>query len=286
MKIIDLEQRSDAWHKYRIDHVMASDAPVFCGVSPYCTSFELWQRKMGLLPEIEINEHMQRGIDNEPKALAMLNERLNITFSPCVVESTINPIFAASLDGISDKNIICEIKCGASKAHQEAHRGELQVMYSYQIQHQLMVTGAAKCYFANYHDDDLAIIEVFPDEKIQMEIYEKGLSFYECIKNFTPPEMTDKDFLDVSNDYDINNEFKHYLNAKNLAKQWKESEELYKDTIVRLCGERSVKGKGWKMSRIVSRGKIDYSQVEKFHPEIIWDEYRKEKQVSYRITTT
>ena len=45
MKVIDLSQRTPAWHQWRIAGVTASEAPIIMGRSPYKTPWRLWAEK-------------------------------------------------------------------------------------------------------------------------------------------------------------------------------------------------------------------------------------------------
>src|SRR5262245_56230368 len=48
-------------HAQRSADLGSSDAPVVLGVSPHATPYQLYLRKLGVLPEIEDSEVMQRG---------------------------------------------------------------------------------------------------------------------------------------------------------------------------------------------------------------------------------
>ena len=65
MKLIDLVQRSTAWHEWRSEGLGASAAATIMGSSPWETPIQLWKRMMGLEDPIATTPAMQRGIDYE-----------------------------------------------------------------------------------------------------------------------------------------------------------------------------------------------------------------------------
>src|SRR5260364_319825 len=70
MKIIDIAQRSNAWHVWRRRGVTASDAAVLLGRSPYKTLWRLWAEKTGIAVEEDVsrNPFVQYGLCNEDSA--------------------------------------------------------------------------------------------------------------------------------------------------------------------------------------------------------------------------
>ena len=47
MNIVELDQRSDNWHRWRTNGVGASDICVLMGSSPYKSPYQLWEEKRG-----------------------------------------------------------------------------------------------------------------------------------------------------------------------------------------------------------------------------------------------
>src|SRR3989304_2716433 len=73
MKLIDLVQRSTAWHEWRSEGLGASAAATIMGSSPWETPIQLWKRMMGLEDPIATTAAMQRGIDYEDEARESLD---------------------------------------------------------------------------------------------------------------------------------------------------------------------------------------------------------------------
>lgn len=166
MKKINLSQDSDEWLSWRRTSVTASDCAVIMDVNPYCDIDTLRLRKLGLLAEEPCNKYMQRGKDLEPVARKTWMEGTVKYVEPAVVESTEYPYLGASLDGISScDTYLLEVKCNGAKNHAIAKKGELPPYHLAQVQHQLLVTGAEKCYYFSYTGENNACVEVYPDKE-------------------------------------------------------------------------------------------------------------------------
>jgi putative phage-type endonuclease len=192
MKIIDFQQGSEEWLKWRRSVITATDASVIMGVNPHCTLNELRSRKLGLISEIECNAAMQRGKDLEGEARDKFNKDKGMSMETMIVESSSHPFLGASLDGFqciwpkleciekeySRPKIVLEIKCPLKKGMDEAKRGVVKPLYIAQMQHQLLVTGADLCYYYCFDGKEGHTIEVYADLKWQKEYLPKAEEFW------------------------------------------------------------------------------------------------------------
>ena len=97
---------------------------------------------------------------------------------PACVESEKHPFLCASLDGISTcGRYLLEVKCGKA-SHKKALKNEIHRHYLAQMQHQLLVTGAEKCYYYSYDGEDGVCIEVLPDPDFANEYLPKAEAFW------------------------------------------------------------------------------------------------------------
>jgi len=191
MPRIDLEQGSPEWLKYRQAHIMATSASVIMEANPWRTSFELWEEMLGMRPAVTLNKKMEEGQKLEPKAREIASKTLGFEFTPCVYESDKFSWMAASLDGICpDNKFILEIKCGKS-AHEMAIEGEIPIYYHWQMQHQLLVTGANQCYYFTYRPDykeqPTVLIQVDPNAKMFDTLLEAEQKFWYSLCTLQPP---------------------------------------------------------------------------------------------------
>jgi putative phage-type endonuclease len=283
MKEIKLEQGSDAWLSWRKTVITATDASIIMGNNPWTTPYICWQRKLGLIEEMKSNEAMERGKHLEPEAREQFIERHGIPMLPTVVESTVYEFLGASLDGISQEGTsILEIKCGGSKLHDMAAKGEIPVYYQDQMQHQLLVTGADKCFYYSYDGKDGICIEVFPDPEFKAKFIPKARDFWRCVALNEAPALQDSDYKDMSNDPSWRQWATEYKKLCKQIKNLDETKESHRKELLKMCGNNSCLGEGIKVMKTTMRGRVDYDQI----PEIKGvdlDKYRKESTTTWKI---
>ncbi len=179
MKILSLQNDSPEWLNWRRSVVTSTDCASIMGVNPYCKIDRLRLKKLGLIPEEEVNQYMQRGKNLEPEAREKFNKDNGMKMTPLIVESSEYPFLGASLDGIAKngKSLI-EIKCPQKKSMIEVQGGIVKPLYIAQMQHALLVTGADICYYYCYDGIDGYTIEVYPDKEWQQEYLPKAEEFW------------------------------------------------------------------------------------------------------------
>ena len=193
MGIINLEQGSSQWLEYRLSKIMATDISVINLSNPFNTEQDLWEQKQLIRPGPTMNAAMQRGHDLEPIARELACKEFGIIFEPVVYESDKYDWAAASLDGYcKDNNIILEIKCPKEKTHLQTFDQIIPMYYQDQMQWQLMVTQAKRCYYFSYRPEcqnkSISIIEIIPDVETQEILISKGWEFYQSLAFFSYPK--------------------------------------------------------------------------------------------------
>lgn len=183
MRIINIEQGSQAWLDWRKSKITATDASVILRSNKYSNPRIMWEEKMDLIRPKLPNKHMQRGRTLEPVARDLFIKQTGIHVEPLVVEHDEFFWMGASLDGIDEcEDILVEIKCPMIGGHVAALiYGEILPMYKAQMQHQLFVTDAQICYYVTYNEqteEKLSIIEVTRDENFIQEMVEAEEAFY------------------------------------------------------------------------------------------------------------
>ena len=283
MKIIELEQGSQEWLSWRKTVITATDASIILGNNPWDTPYRCWQKKLGLIEEKKSNEAMERGKRLEPEARAQFIERHGVDMIPVVVESTEFEFLGASLDGISELgNTILEIKCGGAKLHDMAARGEIPVYYQDQMQHQLFVTRAQKCFYYSYDGTNGICIEVLPDPEYQNKFMPKAREFWKCVAFNEPPALQDSDYKDMSDEPHWKGYAEIYRKLNEQIKNLEEIKESYRKELLKLCGDQNCLGQGLKIMKTTMRGRVDYDAI----PEIQGvdlDKYRKNSTSSWKI---
>lgn len=148
MNIHDVAQGTQEWHALRADHFTASEAPAMMGASKYQTRTELLQaKKTGLVPEVTPAQQalFDRGHETEALARPIVEEMLGEDLYP-VVGTSGNLL--ASLDGLTMLgDTIFEHKLWNEELAAQVRAGELEPHYYWQLEQQLLVSGAERAIF-------------------------------------------------------------------------------------------------------------------------------------------
>jgi len=283
MKIINVEQGSPEWLAWRKTVITATDASIIMGNNPWETPYTCWQRKLGLIGEKESNEAMERGKRLEPEARHRFSVNHRLVLLPAVVESTEFDFLGASLDGISSMGgSILEIKCGGSKLNEMAAKGEIPAYYQDQMQHQLLVTGADKCYYYCYDGTDGICIEVFPDPDFKTKFLPKAREFWRCVAFNEPPALQDSDYKDMSGESNWNFHSSEYRKVKEMIEELEKVKETHRKELIKICGGQSSLGNGIKVMKTDVRGRVDYDAIPELKVIDI-DKYRKASTTTWEI---
>jgi putative phage-type endonuclease len=150
IKWIDVEQGTQAWYDLKAQfYKSASRTAIVIGVSPFSNKEKLAREILNGEKPFQ-NAAMRQGVELEEYVRDLYNS-FGDNYVPRVA---LNGEYLASLDGYDEgKNSIIEIKV-SDRTYREVSEGFIPVHYEYQIQHQLMVTGAAEAYLVAYSPDE------------------------------------------------------------------------------------------------------------------------------------
>ena len=282
MRKVIFEQGSDEWLNWRRGLLTATDAAMLLGLSPYCTAYKGWQRKVGDAPEQKMNPAMQRGHDDEPIARALFVQEYGINMEPCCVESEIYNFIGASLDGISD--------CGKYILEVKSQRPVSQVpeLHMCQMQHQFLSTDSTAeiCFYVSHWQGENITFEVRPDLEWQKAYLPKAKEFWKQVVFREPPEMTNKDYKSMVQSSEWYCYAKEYKRICEEIKTLEEVKDSYKKELITLCGEDSCFGAGIKVMKKFSKGRIDYKEacdVLNVRDDML-EQFRKSGSSSWAIT--
>src|SRR5271169_2323345 len=147
-RIEQLHQNTPDWHRWRLQGIGASYAPVIMGEAAFKTPRRPWSIKTGRAREDAPGLAARRGRELERLARRAYEEEVGIQMEPlCLVHDQLEWM-RASLDGLSfDGSTVLEIKCPLSlRDSNAAQQGRVPSHYYGQLQHQLEVTGAAQAH--------------------------------------------------------------------------------------------------------------------------------------------
>lgn len=187
------EQSTPEWVDWKRLRIGASDAATIMGLNPYCSPWELWARKSGLIPEKEIDENMQRGLDLEKEAFNAFTKEIGIPMdrSPRPFISREHDFLIASMDGVNlSKKEGLEIKCGR-KSHKMAKKGVIAPYYIPQLAHQCYVCELDVVYYYSYDGEDNVLIPYYRDENFIKKMLKMEIDFFIALVSGeeNPPQL-------------------------------------------------------------------------------------------------
>lgn len=281
--VLKLVQGSPEWHAYRKEMRNASESAAVLGISPWVTPYGLWLVKTGRSTQAT-TEAMAHGTKLEPEARASYEEQTGGIMQPLVLQ---DGAYSASLDGINlAGDLIVEIKCPFrgkfSALWKEAKDGRVPGHYNAQIQHQLMVAGAATAHLWVYADGDGILITVARDEELMGLIRDGWEDFQQYLDNDSPPPLTDADSAQRE-DAPWSAAAQAYLEAKRQADAADDALEGARKALVALARHPRESGEGVNVVKLWKQGNVDYKKV----PELSGvnlDRYRGQGREEVRVT--
>ena len=260
--ILDLEQGTPEWLQARFDYITASQVPVILGLSPYQTPIELFEEKLMRIqnpPEGEKAWLFQRGYEVESLDRDWANKELKRAFNPMVLLSDRLPELMASLDGFClESNEILEVKYVGKQKLREISNGDIPTHHGAQVQAQLLVSGAGRCiYFASDGKESVRQ-EILPDLSEFESIAQEVKSFAKRIRDGNAPELSERDFLVVSDP-----EFEELRKVKDqITLLDAQFDELKTKLLNKYTENKRVRCNGVSIVRSLRKGTIQYKNVE------------------------
>ncbi len=284
MKIIEgIEQNTPEWLEFRKGKIGASDTPIIMGVSPFSTVLQLWERKMGILPEQPENFAMATGKELEKLARWVFEEGKGMEFPPAIVQHKEYDWLISSLDGLSKcRKYALEIKCPGQKDHESALKGIIPDKYYPQLQHQLEVTGFDMISYFSYDGKENACIEVQRDQPYIDKMMIELKKFHKCMLTCTPPELTERDY-NIRIDEECKIAVENWREAKGHLEFWTEEEKRFRNEMIAISPYQNWKGFGVKVQKITRAGSVQYYEIPALQG-VDLDQYRKPPSESWRIT--
>jgi len=297
VKRIDITQGTPEWLAWRKGFKTGSNAPKALGDSPYQSRHAYMTELLnGTSKPIhkKTAEIFQKGHDAEAAARPIVEQIFSqtegrpITLAPACCEmeesdwpkeiprpmrESLGGKMAASLDGLSeDGTIIFEHKLWNSKLNESIDKGELPNHIVWQLEHNMLVTGAKQAIFVT--SDGTA-------EKMSLMIYQANLftqaalvaGWYQLdidLLEHQPVEVidgkTNKEWVELENSLDAIDT--QLLELTEKKKQLREQAEEF-------CAGRKVEGSGWTGSPQKMKGSVNWAKAIKGEaPEINLEDYR------------
>ena len=259
--IIQLKQGSPEWLAYRLTMRNASETAAVLGLSPWTTPYQLWLQKTGRKCQAA-NQAMQHGTDMEPAARAAYEVQTGEIMQPLVLK---DGAYSASLDGMTlEGDLIVEIKCpfrGQDSAlWKDVADGTVPSHYGVQVQHQLMVSGAATAHLWVFDGAHGLLCPTERDEAVMQLIREGWDSFQRFMDSDTPPPLNDADTV-FREDAGWTQAAQAYAQAKLASDTADAGLAAARDALVALTSHPREQGFGVAVTRFWKVGNVDYKKV-------------------------
>jgi putative phage-type endonuclease len=259
--ILELEQGSAEWHKVRSRSIGASDAPVIMHKSPWLTPYKLWEQKLGLRKQNEINAAMARGNAMEQEARDCFTFKTRIPVAPKVMRHQEHEWMMASLDGIDPSyQTLVEIKCANKDDHALAKQGKVPEKYYYQLQHQLEVTGLDHMSYFSYDGTDGVIVEVGRNTRDINEMLGAEKVFYDYMVDILMPPMTGNDYI-IQDSKEWRKCSEELLVVQDELNALDRREKDLRMKLIEISDGNSSIGSGVKLLKVIRKGNIQYNEV-------------------------
>lgn len=198
MRILTMTQGSPEWLAIRADHFTASEAPAMMGKSKYQTRDELLNVK-ATGESKPVDEYTQKLFDNghktEEMARPLVESMIGEELFPATVVAEDGSDLLASLDGMTIcDDVLFEHKMWNAKLAEQVQVGDLDPHYYWQLEQQLLVTGAEKVIFVVSDGtlDNFESMEYYPVEGRAAELIKGWEQFKIDLANYTPQVTAEK----------------------------------------------------------------------------------------------
>ncbi len=260
-RIERLHQNTPQWHRWRMQGIGASDAPVVMGDAPFRTRRSLWSVKTGLARESAVGPAARRGRALEQAARSAYERHTGIPMEPlCMVHDRLEWM-RASLDGLSfDGSTALEIKCPWRDRDLDALRaGRIPTHYHAQVQHELEVSGAEELHYWSFDGRAGTLVRVRPDRDYVARLLDAEAAFWLRVLEKRWPE--DGDELDLSADLKWRRTALRYREVRLRLESAEFEEHKLRGMLKSMATATRTYGCGVEVLKSSRKGVVDYSAV-------------------------
>jgi len=274
-RIERLHQNTPEWHRWRLQGIGASDAPVIMGDAAFRSPRILWSIKTGRARESMPGLAARRGRELERFARSAYERQMGMQMEPvCVVHDELEWM-RASLDGLSfDGSTVLEIKCPVSvRDRAGAQQGRIPIQYYAQLQHELEVSRAAEVHYWSFDGSAGVLVRIKPDREYVKRLLDAEAAFWRSVTEDCWPE-TVGDELDLRADPKWRQVALSYRVARVRLDAATAEEHKLRETLKRMATARRTYGCGVEVLKSSRKGAVDYSAIPELHG-VNLENYRK-----------
>ena len=240
--------------------------------------------------ETEVNDAMRRGTMMEPIAREWLNQKYQSNLQPVVVQhpDSSHDWHISSLDGLwkrpDGSYFACEIKHPGKIDHEKALDGQIPEKYIPQCFHILEdLPGVDRILYLSYREESQVEIWLERNEHEMDMQFAQELSFYEKLLSCTPPEPTEKDWVEFL-DYDLVSQAHLYGCIQDQIEELQAKSASIKEQLLQGTSFSSRAKIGQlKLQKVIRKGAIEYTKIDALKG-IDMEQYRKNPIVSWRVS--
>ena len=261
-RIERLHQNTPEWHRWRMQGIGASDAPVIMGETAFKTPRTLWSIKTGRMQEEQAGPAARRGRELEQAARSAYERHTGIAMEPlCMVHDRLEWM-RASLDGLSfEGSTALEIKCPWGDRDLDALRaGRVPTHHYAQVQHQLEVSGAEELHYWSFNGRAGTLVRVRPDREYLDRLLEAEAAFWQRVLEKRWPELANEE-LDLSTDPNWRNAGLRYREARLRLENAAFEEHRLRAMLEGMATARRTYGCGVEVLKSSRKGAADYTAV-------------------------
>jgi putative phage-type endonuclease len=260
--VLEVEQGSDAWKQARFEKFTASQTAALYNLDPYRTLLQIAEEKRDRRePPVDPSKQQvfAMGHEAERAGREFLKRNYGLNLEPAVLVSSLVQDLLASLDGFNpDRGLIFEAKYMGREKFAKVKHGEIPPHHAYQVQAQLLTSGAKKClYFAMDPEGSAEAIELRPDFEMQKDIGERVTAFMENLRKGILPEPCDRDVIQITD--------ARFAELAILHRQIKSMEAQYSELESSLLSQYSEHARFQAGDVLVTKywakGNVDYSKI-------------------------
>ena len=280
MRMVFLDQGSEAWLKWREEGLTATESAVVLGLSPYKTPWRLWAEKTHCLKpqDLSNNPLVRYGREHESIARRAYESKTQDELMVLCGEYDEDSRFRASFDGIDKDGAPVEFKCPSqstfSDVKSQKTESEAFRLYNIQVQHQMLVAGAdhGHLVFFNGESAEMIVFHIERDKRMIRRILREGDLFCEKVRKRNPPEKDpQRDFFVPEGDasvqwktsaLDIIGAIQRIKDCESRIEELRSKMQPARDVINQLMGENVCANYGGLIvSRVSSAGRVDYVKM-------------------------
>ena len=194
---------------------------------------------------------------------------------------------SASLDGLTlEGDLVLEIKCPVrgtrSDLWQDVASGQVPEHYLVQVQHQLMVSGAACAHLWVYDGERGLLHQIDRDELLMASIRAGWDNFQQYLDSDTPPPLSDGDTVQRRDDAWAQ-AASVFAQAKRHADSGAEALDTARLALITLAQHPREQGAGVTVTRFWKAGNVDYKKVPQLKG-VSLDMYRAKSREEVRVS--